>query len=116
MSKLTARIMASIDYPGMAERRRVNFKQLDRAFGHLNGIKWNLSDDAVPMVYPFLTDDPSLRQHLIDNKIYVAQYWPNVLQWCSPADTAYILTQSLLPLPIDQRYGEQEMNRIIQTI
>ena len=116
MSKLTARIMASIDYPGMAERRKVNFKQLDRAFGHLNGIKWNVTDDAVPMVYPFLTDDPSLRQHLIDNKIYVAQYWPNVLQWCSPADTAYRLTQSLLPLPIDQRYGEQEMNRIIQTI
>ena len=116
MSKLTARIMTSIDYSGVAEHRRNNFKQLDEAIGHLNGIKWNLSDDAVPMVYPFLTDDSSLRQRLIDNKIYVAQYWPNVLQWCSPADSAHKLTQCLLPLPIDQRYGEQEMNRIIQTI
>lgn len=116
MSKLTARIMASIDYLGMAERRRNNFKQLDRAFGYLNGIKWNLTDDAVPMVYPFMSDDPSLRQRLIGNKIYVAQYWPNVLQWCSPADTEHGLTQCLLPLPIDQRYGEQDMNRIIQTI
>ena len=116
MSRLTDHIMASIDYAGLAERRRNNFKQLDEAIGHINGIKWNLTDDAVPMVYPFLTDDPSLRQRLIDNKIYVAQYWPNVLQWCTPADSAHKLTQCLLPLPIDQRYGEQEMNRIIQTI
>ncbi len=116
MSRLTDRIMASIDYAGLAEHRRNNFKQLDEAIGHINGVKWNLTDDAVPMVYPFLTDDSSLRQRLIDNKIYVAQYWPNVLQWCSPADSAHKLTQCLLPLPIDQRYGEQEMNRIIQTI
>ncbi|MBR5673735.1 MAG: hypothetical protein IKW97_04985 [Muribaculaceae bacterium] len=116
MSSLTDRIMASIDYAGVAERRRINFKQLDEAIGHINGIKWNLTDDAVPMVYPFLTEDVDLRQRLIDNKIYVAQYWPNVLQWCTPADSAHKLTQCLLPLPIDQRYGEHEMNRIIQTI
>lgn len=116
MSRLTARIMASIDYPAVAERRRSNFKQLNEALGDINGIKWRLTDAAVPMVYPFLTDDPSLRQRLIGNKIYVAQYWPNVLQWCSPTDSAQKLTQCLLPLPIDQRYGEQDMNRIIQTI
>ena len=116
MSKLTARIMASIDYPGMAERRRNNFKQLDRAIGHLNGIKWNLTDDAVPMVYPFLTDDPSLRQRLIGNKIYVAQYWPNVLQNCCENCIEYTLTKQLLPLPIDQRYSEQDMARIIELI
>lgn len=114
MSRLTTRIMSSIDYNGVAERRRNNFKQLDKALGDINGIKWNLTDDAVPMVYPFLTEDVDLRQRLIDHKIYVAQYWPNVLQWCSPTDSAHKLTQCLLPLPIDQRYGEQEMNRIIQ--
>ena len=116
MSGLTDRIMASIDYAGVAERRRNNFKQLDKALGDINGIKWNLADDAVPMVYPFLTSDPNLRQRLIDNKIYVAQYWPNVLHNSDEISIEYTLTKRLLPLPIDQRYGEQEMNRIIQTI
>ena len=57
--------MASIDYNGVAERRRQN------------GIILSLGDDAVPMVYPFLTNDPQLKQHFIDNKVYVATYWPN---------------------------------------
>lgn len=113
MSSLTQRIMASIDYLSVAERRRNNFKQLDEALGNINGIKWRLTDAAVPMVYPFLADDPSLRQCLMDNKIYVAQYWPNVLQNCEDGSTEYTLTQRLLPLPIDQRYDKEEINNVI---
>lgn len=116
MSRLTTRIMSSIDYNGVAERRRNNFKQLDKALGDINGIKWNLADDAVPMVYPFLTSDPNLRQRLIDNKIYVAQYWPNVLQNSDESSIEYTLTKRLFPLPIDQRYSAQDMARIIELI
>lgn len=116
MSRLTTRIMSSIDYNGVAERRRNNFKQLDKALGDINGIKWNLADDAVPMVYPFLTSDPNLRQRLIDNKIYVAQYWPNVLHNSDESSIEYTLTKRLLPLPIDQRYSAQDMARIIELI
>lgn len=116
MSRLTTRIMSSIDYNGVAGRRRNNFKQLDKALGDINGIKWNLADDAVPMVYPFLTSDPNLRQRLIDYKIYVAQYWPNVLQNSDESSIEYTLTKRLLPLPIDQRYSAQDMARIIELI
>ena len=116
MSRLTARIMSSIDYHGVAERRRSNFNRLNEALDDINGIKWNLDDDAVPMVYPFLATDPSLRQRLIGQKIYVAQYWPNVLQSCDESSIEYTLTKQLLPLPIDQRYSEQDMARIIELI
>ena len=116
MSRLTACIMSSIDYNGVAERRRNNFKQLDEALGDINGIKWNLDDDAVPMIYPFLTSDPNLRQRLINHKIYVAQYWPNVLQNSDESSIEYTLTKQLLPLPIDQRYSAQDMARIIELI
>ena len=116
MSSLTHRIMASIDYPVVAARRRDNYKLLDEALRGINGSALSLADDAVPMVYPFLTADAGLRQRLIDNRVFVAQYWPNVLQWCAPSDTEYKLTQNLLPLPVDQRYDEEDMKRIIQLI
>lgn len=116
MSPLTHRIMMSIDYGKVVARRRENYRMLDQALRDKNGISLPLAADAVPMVYPFLTDGGSLRQHLIDNKVYVAQYWPNVLNWSVTSDTEHQLTQQLLPLPIDQRYSEEEMKRIIQLI
>ena len=116
MSLLTHRIMASIDYQHAAQRRCDNYRLLDEALKGKNGISLPLTADAVPMVYPFLTEDETLRQRLIDNKIFVAQYWPNVLGWC-PADcTEKQLTKRLLPMPIDQRYSSQEMQRIIDQI
>ena len=116
MSPLTHRIMMSIDYRQVAERRRENYRLLDEAVRNKNGISLPLADDAVPMVYLFLTADPYLRQRLIDNKVFVATYWPNVLDWCTPSDTAYKMTQRILPLPIDQRYGKEDMKRIIELI
>lgn len=116
MSNLTHRIMASIDYDGVAERRRQNYQLLNEAIGNKNGIALPPSADAVPMVYPFLTTDQQLRQRLIDNKVYIATYWPNVLDWINTDSTEYTLTTQLLPLSIDQRYGEEEMKRIIELI
>lgn len=116
MSSLTHRIMASIDYSAVAERRRQNYQQLDEALKSQNGIKLQLGGDTVPMVYPFLTSDQQLRQHLIGNKVYVATYWPNVLDWCDENSTEETLTRQMLPIPIDQRYCPAEMETIIQLI
>lgn len=116
MSRLTSRIMASIDYQQVAQCRCENYRLLDGALKGKNGISMPLTDGIVPMVYPFLTDNEGLRQRLIDHKIFVAQYWPNVLDWCDEGYTDYQLTKNLLPLPIDQRYGTEEMKRIIKLI
>ena len=116
MSPLTHRIMASIDYGQVALRRRENYGLLDEALKDKNRISLPLAHDAVPMVYPFLTGDEGLRQRLIENEIFVARYWPNVLDWCDEGCTDHQLTKQLLPLPVDQRYGTEEMKRIIELI
>ena len=35
------------------------------------------------MVYPYWTNDDLLREKMIDNRIFVAPYWPNVGNWCA---------------------------------
>lgn len=117
MSPLTDRILSSIDMQKIKERRQTNFKILDDALGKDNQLEipaTNLFECA--MVYPFHTNDDSLRKKLIDNKIYVATYWPNILSDCDKDSIEYSLASNLIPLPIDQRYGKDDMVRIINII
>ena len=116
MSKLTHRMMQGIDYEQIAQKRRDNYQQLHAALGGSNTLSLPLEEDAVPMVYPYLTPTNGLRESLIENKIFVARYWPNVLEWTTKDDIEYLFAFQMQPLPIDQRYGEEDMNRIITLI
>lgn len=117
MSKLTQRLMASIDYDVVAEQRRKNFINLHHALADYNHLHLELNENDVPMVYPYAVDNgPELRKKLIDTRVFVARYWPNVLEWTTETMTEYRLALNVLPIPIDQRYGWDDMNYIINTI
>jgi len=116
MSKLTRRMMLGIDYEAAAQRRRANFQMLHDALGKDNNLELQLENNAVPMVYPYLVPIKGLREKLIENIIFVARYWLNVLEWTTKDDIEYLLAYQMQPLPIDQRYGEKQMNRIIDII
>ena len=116
MSKLTQRMMQSIDYEVAARRRRENYQMLHEALGGENNLELPLDEEAVPMVYPYLAPVKDLREKLIENKVFVARYWPNVLDWTTNDDIEYLLAFQMQPLPIDQRYGVKDMKRIIDII
>ena len=116
MSNLTAAILESVDYDCVARKRRENYLFLDSVLRNQNKIHFELSDDDVPMVYPYWTDDDSLRKKMIENKIFVAKYWLNVLEWCKSDELESELTIGVSPLPIDQRYSKEDMDRIISMI
>ena len=66
------------------------------------------------MVYPYWTKDDSLRKKLIDNRVFVATYWPKVMEWCKVDDWEYTLTTSLIPLPVDHRLGTYSLSKIVE--
>ena len=113
MSKLTDALLRSIDYEKIALDRISNYKVLEEQLGKTNAIHLTLHQGDVPMVYPYLTEDTTLKQRLITHKIFVATYWPNV-----DANENYeaTLKTNLLPLPIDQRYWDEDMKRIIENM
>lgn len=116
MSRLTHRLMRGIDYEGVANRRRANYRLLESELGESNKIILDLEDDAVPMVYPYLTSVEGLRERLIADKVFVACYWPDVLDWVNEASFEYCLASQMLPLPVDQRYGEEVMNGMVKEL
>lgn len=117
MSKLTERLLSNIDYRFAAHMRRMNFEYLNCRLKSSNKLSLPVSLECIPMVYPYLTESSHvLKPLLIDNSIYVATYWPNVLEWCNKEDAEHKLVRGIIPLPIDQRYGEEEMNRMLVII
>ncbi len=116
MSKLTQRIMQSVDYEMAAKQRRANYLFLHNSLSEMNHLELPLDVEAVPMVYPFLAPDKGHREKLLENKIFVPRYWSNVLEWTTNDDMEYLLACQMQPLPIDQRYGEEEMKKIINII
>ncbi len=116
MSKLSKAILSGIDYESAKRQRRENYDFLDKALTDFNQHHLVLEDDAVPMVYPCFTDNVLLKQKLIDSKVFVATYWPNVQKWCGQGDLECGIARKTIFLPIDQRYEGEEMQIIVKLI
>ncbi len=112
MSRFTKRMMQSIDYNDVTQRRRTNYEYLRQTLGGKT-----LSNGDVPMIFPHMVKDgQALRRYLIQNKIFVAKYWPNVDEWAGENSVETLMANNILPLPIDQRYGVKDMKYIIDKI
>ena len=117
MSNLTWNMLHSIDFESVKRQRNENFNRLHEKLSDVNQLHIpDMDTFACPMVYPFFSFDLSLKKRLIENKIFVATYWPNVLESCKPSDIEYQLANQIIALPIDHRYGIEEMDYIIKMI
>lgn len=116
MSKLTQNILSSIYYKDVMKRRKENFEFLHKELGHINLIKIESDLEFVPFVYPLMIDNQDLRQKLIENKIYIAKYWNEVLNRQNISDIEKDFVNMILPLPVDQRYDLDDMKIIIKEI
>ena len=115
MSNFTYRLLAGINYRSVKTRRNQNFQYLHLKLRSKNKLTLDTEVDG-PMVYPLYVEKGRIRDELIRQNIYVATYWPSVLEQNSPESLEYKLAQNLLPLPIDQRYGLLDMDRICNVL
>jgi len=116
ISTLSRNIYSKLDHPSIAEKRISNFGILQKALDNKNQLKLNISD-SVPMIYPLLIEDGSkLKRHLIERQIYVPTYWPNKTILSDESSFETYLMKNLVVLPIDQRYGKDEMHAILAEI
>lgn len=116
MSKISNHILESLDYSMIKLIRYNNFMYLHKNLHFTNRLNLNIEKDDIPMVYPYFTTKKGLREFLIHNDIFVPKYWENVYEWTHNHGLEVELTTYLIPLPIDQRYSIEDMNRIVKTI
>lgn len=117
MSFQTKWLLDHIDYEKIVARRRENYQYLHEVLGGMNALSLpNLDSFACPMVYPFKAEtNRNLRKELIDNKVFVAKYWPNVEEQ-KGFETEFDMAMNIIPIPCDQRYKKEDMNQIMERI
>ena len=116
MSKITRSILGSIDYELSRKKRFNNFLYLHKHLSGSNALKIQVKRCAIPLVYPFLSNRTNLKKYLIDQNIFIATYWPSVLQSTDVNSFEHCLADQVVCLPVDQRYGKCEMDKILDII
>lgn len=115
MSRLTQNLLHGIDYEHVKGVREENFRYLHKELGEINYLQIN--ELSGTFMYPLLlANGAAIRKQLQNKKIYIPTLWPDVIMRCEAGDIEYQMAENILPLPIDQRYGTEEMMRIVEEI
>lgn len=68
-------------------------------------------------MYPYMTESAQdIRRRLIEDGVFVPMLWPDLPEGLPEDSLARSLSESILPLPVDQRYGEEEMGFIVSCL
>jgi hypothetical protein len=117
ISGMSARVQANLDINSLIHKRKENFNFLFQSLqGQIEPL-FKFDDNAVPLYFPILVDDrPSLQKHLVNNAIYAPIVWPKDERQPRQSESVEFLYNHLLCIPIDQRYDQDDMNRIVEVI
>ncbi|MBJ9975447.1 hypothetical protein IAE35_04450 [Pseudomonas sp. S75] len=121
MSNSTRRLLDSLDYTTIADRRKANFTYLREALDRYNQFEPGLTAvQAVALCYPLLLGSKAQTQHvrqaLRTERIFIPCYWPEVADAAHSPDLERHLADCVLPLPVDQRYGHEHMQRLVDRV
>ncbi len=115
MSVLTQKMLKAVDYSVLMEKRRRNFEILHDNLKDINCLPFEINVEP-GMNYPLYVKDNALRKSLVENKVYVPQWWKYLLDVVPSDSIEADLSNYLLPLPVDQRYSEEDMLQLIQIV
>jgi len=118
ISDFSAFLLRCTDVYEAIRRRKSNFRFLEDKLCTMGlaPIGYFTEEDC-PFAFPVLVPDrDGFRQYLMDHSIYCAIHWPFDGSAHSERPMAQTLANSILSLPIDQRYGEEEMSYLLSVI
>ncbi len=115
MSKMTKNLMCSLDYAHILRVRTDNYAYLHRRLRQINKLDMTVPDGA--FMYPlYIENGAEIRKKLQQRKIYIPTLWPDVFDICQANELEYDMANNILPLPVDQRYTEEDMAYLIEQL
>ncbi len=119
MSTFSRQLLSNVDFAAALAVRRRNFERLHTLLSRRNQLA--ITDDAVasgPFCYPFLSDAPVPWHRIWAQEIFAPRLWPELDGRNGAGRFAWErrLGASLLPLPIDHRYGAAEMDCVAAAV
>ena len=115
MSIITQRLLQAVDTETVRIARNHNFAYLRNNLDKTNTLNFPVEVDG-PHCYPYLPVQPVDKKKLLRHRVFVAKYWPDVLQRVLPGSFEERLVHQCLPIPCDQRYDEKTLDRVLALI
>ncbi len=115
MSKLSLRILSSINYDKIKSIRKRNLLCLHKNLEKYNSFNVNLESNT-HMYYPLLVLKDNIRQKIVERHIYTPTWWKHVPDYFEGEVLEKTLAKYMLMIPIDQRYSEEDMEDISKII
>lgn len=119
VSWLSETLLATADAADAGARRRANWAALAAGIGGLPGMTPlypALPGEVVPLAFPITVSGgrrDALRRHMAAQAIFCPIHWADLVD---PPAGARDLAAAILSLPIDQRYGAADMQRILAVL
>ena len=115
MSALTENLLHAVDYGAAKERRLANWTVLDGALGASNRLL--VTTPEAPFMYPYMVADAEgVRGRMAAEGVFVPTLWPNVPGDVRAGSASIDFSNNILPLPVDQRYGADDMERVLEVL
>lgn len=118
MSKLTYTILDGTDYEKIKQKRKENFAIASSLFDDKNKMnpQQYYSSECIPMVYPLVLENDTYLTKLQENKVFQGHWWNYLLREVPKDSFEYYLSRYMIPITIDQRYGEEEIEFVYNLI
>lgn len=109
------RVLGTVDFEKVQQRRKANFDYLQERLQGLNRLGFMKSES--PFCYPLWPKIPISHRDFHNELVFVPSYWKEIQNRVTK-DNAFSVafSASLLPLPVDHRYGREEMDRMVDII
>jgi dTDP-4-amino-4,6-dideoxygalactose transaminase len=121
MSKISKILLSRTNFVEIKKKRRENYLFLNDKIKEMKNIKPLISKikaEDCPIGFPIICKNrDKLKKHLIKNKIYPPIHWnlPKEINKKEFKDS-WNISKNILTIPIDQRYDEKDMQRIVNVI
>ncbi|MBR1478075.1 MAG: hypothetical protein IJ608_08975 [Lachnospiraceae bacterium] len=115
MSKLTQRILSSVDYEYVKNKRIENVCVLTEELKDLNTFPAKIPS-APLYIFPFYCEKEGLFESLVKRKVYVPRLWKELMNYKTRAYIENRLSNYMVPLPIDQRYSVSDIKAMAEIV
>ena len=119
ISEMSSVLLRCFDVNAISQQRKENWNYIYNALRNtkLLLLNDNYADDFVPFSFPVIIEDrDGFRSYLMEHNIYCAVHWPIETEEQRRFETSRYISEHILSLPIDQRYGIEELDYMIKVI
>ena len=115
ISVYSERMLKAVDFEKVRKKRSDNFNYLQESLKDQNRL--GIMTSHSPFCYPLWPKKTIKHGDFYQNQIYVPSYWKEILNRVNIENSFSVgFSSQLLPLPIDHRYGKQDMDRMVEIV